>query len=72
MTPDEPILIDANEAAKLLGISVSSWWRLHAFKGAPLKLKICRMSRWRRQEVVDWVVAGMPGTKAWKWVQRNQ
>ena len=64
----EPLLIDADEAAKLLGISTSSWWRLHAYKGAPKKLRICRLSRWRRQEVVDWVAAGMPETRFWNWV----
>lgn len=68
----EPILIDANEAAKILGISTSTWWRLHSYKGAPAKLRVCRMARWRRDELIAWVDAGMPVAKVWKWDQRNQ
>ncbi len=64
----ETLLVDASQAAKILGISTSSWYRLIAYKGAPTKLRVCRMARWRRQEVVDWVAAGMPVAKVWVWV----
>ncbi len=72
MTSDtnlEPILIDACELARLLGISVRSVHRFRSAGKLPRSVQVCGSSkvlRWRRAEVIAWVDAGMPLMKSWE------
>ncbi len=54
----EPLLISAEDAARLIGVSRSKWYQLYDEGRIPLPLKIDRRSLWRVAELRDWVAGG--------------
>jgi len=61
--PPEPLLIDADAAAKLCGCGRSLWYTLLAAgKIGPLSLRLGRMRLWRADETRHWVGAGCPNS----------
>lgn len=63
-------LVTAAEAAEVCGISRSTWWARHADGSIPLPVRIGRCTRWRRQELLDWIRAGCPARRIWTWKPR--
>lgn len=53
-------LLAADEVAKMCGMSKSSFLRLSDSGMAPASIKLERLRRWRRQEVLAWISAGCP------------
>lgn len=47
MTTDERILVPAAEAAKLLSMGESTFWRKVSKKALPQPIKVAGMTRWR-------------------------
>ena len=60
-----PSLITAKSAARLLGVSVSSFYRLVAAGLYPRPIKMgLRMSRWHTDEIIALAQNGLPPTTA--------
>jgi len=64
---DGPRLLKAAEAAALCGMARSTWYGCHARGSVPQAVHIGNMPRWRRQELLDWLLAGCPGRDRWRW-----
>jgi prophage regulatory protein len=65
----EPELIGARDTAKLCGIAISSWWRLHAAAKVPSPVRLGGRTLWRVAEIKLWVAAGCPDRKTWQAMQ---
>ena len=57
---DLPLLIPVETVAKLLSISPRSVWRWVSSGEMIKPIKLGDSSRWRREEILDWVAAGCP------------
>jgi len=58
-----PVLIDAAEVAKMLGISPRSVWRLRSGGKIIEPLRVGGLVRWRRDQILDWIERGCPAVK---------
>lgn len=56
-----PILISADELAKLMQVSERTLWRLLSAGKVPQPVRIGRNTRWRYAEVREWIEKGCPG-----------
>ena len=63
--PNVPLLLTAEQAAALAGVSRSHWWSLHSAALVPMPIKLGRATRWRRDELEQWVAAGCPPRHEW-------
>lgn len=64
-----PLTVDARGAAALLGISRSSFWKLHSAGKVPRPLRFGRATRWNREELELWLRAGAPSRERWEELQ---
>lgn len=55
-------LLSADEAAKMCGMSKSAFLRLSNTGKAPASIKLERLRRWRRLEMLAWISEGCPTT----------
>ncbi len=55
-----PILISAEELAKLMQVSERTLWRLLSAGKVPQPVRIGRNTRWRYAEVCEWIEKGCP------------
>lgn len=62
----EQRLLDARQAAKMLGYSVATLYRHHGAKLIPPPLRIGGVVRWDRQELNTWIAEGCPDADAWE------
>jgi excisionase family DNA binding protein len=60
LSDGQPLLIDADELALLLGISKRSIWRRLSSGELVEPVRLGGSVRWRKQEVAAWVDAGCP------------
>ena len=56
-------LVDVNEAARLCMISASMFYKLNAAGKTPKPVRLGKLLRWRKSELLDWIKAGCPGGK---------
>lgn len=62
----ESLLLKARQCAALCGVSERQWARWNASGEVPTPIrKGRRCVRWHRNEVVEWVRAGMPSRAQW-------
>jgi predicted DNA-binding transcriptional regulator AlpA len=61
-----PLLLSAQDLARLLNISVRSVWRRDSAGQIPRPVRIGRSVRWSRDEVAAWVRAGCPARVVWE------
>lgn len=61
-----PLLLDAAEAAQLVGIGRSTFYRLDETGGVPRCVRLGRMRRWRSDELHAWIAAGCPPRARWE------
>ena len=54
----EPLLISAEDAARLIGVSRSKWYQLHDEGRTPEAIKIDRRSLLRVSDLKEWVAGG--------------
>lgn len=59
-------LLTADEVAKMCAMSKSSFLKLANTGKAPEGLKLERLRRWRREEVLEWISAGCPNRERWE------
>jgi len=57
---EEPLLLRAQELARLLSISLRTLWRLHSAGSLPRPMRLGAAVRWRADEVKQWIAAGCP------------
>jgi predicted DNA-binding transcriptional regulator AlpA len=65
MSAIEPLLIGAEVAGRLCGVSEATWWRMHAAARVPSPVKVGRKTLWRITELREWVAASCPGRQVW-------
>ena len=58
--------ITASEAAKLLGVSERTIWKLNSTAAMPRPVRLLRCVRWRRDELLAWLAAGCPNRETWE------
>ncbi len=68
----EPILLRTKEAAKLCGITAKTWRSWSQFGKTPRPLVIGKLHFWRYEELVEWVAAGCPNRKDWKFQRTSK
>jgi predicted DNA-binding transcriptional regulator AlpA len=61
----QPLQVSAKVAAPLAGVSVATWWRLHAAGKVPAPAKLGGRTLWRVDELREWVAAGCPARAVW-------
>lgn len=67
MTNETKLLLTAEEAAVLLGVCKSMFWRLHSQGKVPLPVRLsARVVRWRADELRSWIAAGCPHVTEWE------
>jgi predicted DNA-binding transcriptional regulator AlpA len=65
--PVEPLLLTADQAAALCGVSGATWYRMASAGRCPASVRLSRgCVRWRRDELTDWIAAGCPDRKTWE------
>ena len=63
--PPAPLAVGAADAARMLGISRSSWLALVSAGRAPGGIRLGRRVVWRVGELKDWLDAGAPPADRW-------
>jgi predicted DNA-binding transcriptional regulator AlpA len=58
-------LLSADEVAKMCGMSRSAFLRLADAGRTPASIKLERLRRWKRQEILAWIAAGCPVFGLW-------
>lgn len=56
----EPVLISADELARLINISTRTLWRLLSARQVPEPIRIGGSTRWRLDQVRQWIEQGCP------------
>ncbi len=72
--PDMPVnlnregtlLLSADSAAELCGMSQRTWRRWDSAGLIPSPVRIGRTTRWRRVEVLAWIAAKCPRRQEWE------
>src|SRR5262245_55301472 len=62
----QPLLVGADQAASLLGVSATFYRLRAAGKIGPSEVRLGGSVRWRLSELQEWVAAGCPGSKEWR------
>ena len=63
--PPAPLAVDAAEAARLLGVSVSHWHAMMAAGRCPTGFRLGRRRLWSTAELKAWLDAGAPPADRW-------
>lgn len=66
-----PLLVDAAEACRLLGIGRSLFFALKSGGRLPDPVHLGRAVRWGRDELRAWVAAGCPPREVWESRQKK-
>ena len=69
---EQPLLLSADDAARLCRVSKRTWRRLDAAGKVPQAVRLGGRKLWRRQEVLDFVRAGCPGRAEWDWTPEDR
>ncbi len=60
VTNVQPTLITAAELAQMMQISVRTLWRLLSARQIPAPIRIGGNTRWRLEEINQWIAEGCP------------
>lgn len=63
---NSPLSVRAKEAARLIGVSRSTWDRLNAAGKTPAAIRLGAMPFWMVDELREWLRAGMPDRATWE------
>ncbi len=66
----EPVLLDADAAGAVCGVSGRTWRRWSAQGLTPRPLRIGRRVRWRLDEIRSWASCGAPPRVRWEQMTR--
>jgi len=59
-TDFSPLLVCADEVARMMGVSERTLWRLASAGRVPEPVRIGRNTRWRLAEIKEWIECGCP------------
>ncbi len=59
-TAPEPLLVDAKDVARMLGVSTRTLWRHVSSGQMPQPVRFGKSTRWRLAEVKAWIASGCP------------
>jgi predicted DNA-binding transcriptional regulator AlpA len=62
----EPMHLAGKHAGPFAGVSVSTWWRLHAAGKVPRPVRLGSRTLWRLAELRAWSEAGCPDRQTWE------
>jgi predicted DNA-binding transcriptional regulator AlpA len=68
----QPLLVDAVEAARLLGISRSKLYAMHSAGLLPLPVKLGKKTLWSVSELRSWITAGTPRRKSGEKIKKEK
>jgi predicted DNA-binding transcriptional regulator AlpA len=69
----EPEALAAADAARLLGISRSQFFKMHSAGKVPMPVYLTlRCPRWRRAELLNWLDAGCPDRLTWTKLRQGE
>jgi len=71
-TEDRKLLLGAAELGSLLGVSKSTIWAWHSAGKVPQPVRIGGTTRWREDEIRQWVDAGCPPRTRWEQIRRRK
>jgi len=63
--------LSASESARLIGISRSHFWKLHASDRTPRPRRLGRRVVWSKPELIDWWDAGSPSYDQWQAIRKG-
>ena len=63
---DGTLLLSAEGAAELCGMSLRTWRRWDSAGLIPSPVRIGRTTRWRREDVLGWIAAKCPKRQEWE------
>lgn len=63
-------LIDALEASAICGVSRSGFYKLDATGKCPRSVKLGRLRKWRRTELMEWIKKGCPPRQKWEMMKK--
>jgi len=66
------LLISATELADLLGVNKSTVWSWHSSGRIPLPVRLGGTTRWRTEEIRQWIDAGCPARARWERLQERR
>lgn len=58
------LIVGVREVAAMLDVSVRQIWRLNKLHQLPQPVRLGRLVKWNRDEIVGWVERGCPDTLA--------
>ena len=61
-----PLLIDACECSRLIGICKATWWGLDASARCPAALRVGKRKLWRFSDIQRWCELGLPARAAFE------
>ena len=68
----EALLVSADQAASLCGVSPATWYRMAAGGRCPAPVRLSRgCVRWRVEELRTWITAGCPDRRTWEALRRR-
>jgi len=65
-TPIAPLLVTAEEAARLCGVSRATWFKMRAADRVPAPVRLGGSVRWRTDDLRRWVDAGCPSRESFE------
>jgi excisionase family DNA binding protein len=69
---NSPLLLDFREAARLLGVGISTFYAMdRSGELGPQGIRLRRRRLWPREELAAWVRAGCPHREKWAAMSRN-
>lgn len=60
------LTVNAQQAAKMLNVSVRQLWRLNSTGRLPKPIRLGRCVRWRKSELEAFIEAGAPTREKWE------
>ncbi len=68
----EPALLNIEQTCQILNIARPTFYNLRASgKFAPLPVGLCRKVLYRRDELENWIQAGLPHRKQWQFMKKE-
>lgn len=67
----QPLTISAKEMAEILSVSTRQIWRLNSEKKIPKPIRIGRLVRWNRREILNWFNLGCLDRDTWSTVNKT-